>query len=117
MLFFCLSQESSGEKKEFLFKVLVIGDLGVGKTSIIKRYVHQFFSVHYRATISFLKKSKCYLVKAFLLKLVTSFMSSISCSYSMSACLQFFSSAISSGVEILITQYRKRLSPNTILTR
>ncbi|XP_078382997.1 ras-related protein Rab-38-like [Oculina patagonica] len=43
--------ESSGEKKEFLFKVLVIGDLGVGKTSIIKRYVHQFFSVHYRATI------------------------------------------------------------------
>lgn len=43
--------ESSGEKKEYLFKVLVIGDLGVGKTSIIKRYVHQFFSVHYRATI------------------------------------------------------------------
>lgn len=34
-----------------MFKVLVIGDLGVGKTSIIKRYVHQFFSVHYRATI------------------------------------------------------------------
>lgn len=51
VLFF--SQESSGEKKEYLFKVLVIGDLGVGKTSIIKRYVHQFFSVHYRATISF----------------------------------------------------------------
>lgn len=57
MFFFSLSQESSGEKKEFLFKVLVIGDLGVGKTSIIKRYVHQFFSVHYRATISFLKKN------------------------------------------------------------
>lgn len=56
-LFFWLSQESSGEKKEFLFKVLVIGDLGVGKTSIIKRYVHQFFSVHYRATISFLKNN------------------------------------------------------------
>ena len=51
ILFF--PQESSGEKKEYLFKVLVIGDLGVGKTSIIKRYVHQFFSVHYRATISF----------------------------------------------------------------
>ena len=42
------------EKKEFLFKVLVIGDLGTGKTSIIKRYVHQFFSIHYRATVSFL---------------------------------------------------------------
>lgn len=36
---------------ELLFKVLVIGDLGVGKTSIIQRYVHQVFSQHYRATI------------------------------------------------------------------
>ncbi|XP_034020194.1 ras-related protein Rab-38 [Thalassophryne amazonica] len=37
--------------QERLLKVLVIGDLGVGKTSIIKRYVHQVFSQHYRATI------------------------------------------------------------------
>ncbi|CAK6974830.1 Ras-related protein, partial [Scomber scombrus] len=36
---------------ERLLKVLVIGDLGVGKTSIIKRCVHQVFSQHYRATI------------------------------------------------------------------
>lgn len=40
-----------GEKREHLYKVLVIGELGTGKTSIIKRYVHQFFSQHYRATI------------------------------------------------------------------
>ncbi|KAL5013834.1 hypothetical protein ScPMuIL_008104 [Solemya velum] len=40
-----------GQKKEHLYKILVIGELGTGKTSIIKRYVHSFFSQHYRATI------------------------------------------------------------------
>ncbi|XP_076326379.1 ras-related protein Rab-32-like [Tachypleus tridentatus] len=39
------------ERREHLYKILVIGELGTGKTSIIKRYVHQFFSQHYRATI------------------------------------------------------------------
>ncbi|XP_029458146.1 ras-related protein Rab-38 [Rhinatrema bivittatum] len=38
-------------QREHLYKILVIGDLGVGKTSIIRRYVHQNFSSHYRATI------------------------------------------------------------------
>lgn len=44
---------SSGptEKREHLYKILVIGELGTGKTSFIKRYVHQFFSQNYRATI------------------------------------------------------------------
>lgn len=43
---------SSGRpKNELLYKILVIGELGTGKTSFIKRYVHQFFSQHYRATI------------------------------------------------------------------
>ena len=41
----------SEEKKEYLFKILVIGEVGTGKTSIIKRYVHNFFSETYRATI------------------------------------------------------------------
>ena len=41
------------EKKEHLYKILVIGDLATGKTSIIKRYVHNFFSDHYMATVSF----------------------------------------------------------------
>lgn len=41
----------AGEKREHLYKILVIGELGAGKTSIIKRYVHQFFSQNYRATI------------------------------------------------------------------
>ena len=46
-------QAAPTEKREHLYKVLVIGELGTGKTSIIKRYVHQFFSQHYRATVSF----------------------------------------------------------------
>lgn len=39
------------EIREHLYKILVIGELGTGKTSFIKRYVHQFFSQNYRATI------------------------------------------------------------------
>lgn len=41
----------NNHQKEHLYKILVIGDLGVGKTSIIKRYVHHNFSPNYRATI------------------------------------------------------------------
>ena len=45
-------QSSFGpQKEEFLYKVLVIGELGCGKTAFIKRYVHNFFSANYRATI------------------------------------------------------------------
>ncbi len=36
---------------EHLFKILVIGDISVGKTSIIKRYVHDIFSENYKSTI------------------------------------------------------------------
>ncbi|KAK3088250.1 hypothetical protein FSP39_016595 [Pinctada imbricata] len=46
-----VKKAGGGEKREHLYKILVIGELGTGKTSIIKRYVHQFFSQHYRATI------------------------------------------------------------------
>ncbi|GAV05310.1 hypothetical protein RvY_15464-1 [Ramazzottius varieornatus] len=42
---------SDPKRREKLYKVLVIGDIGVGKTSCVKRYVHRFFSQQYRATI------------------------------------------------------------------
>ncbi|TKR72417.1 hypothetical protein L596_019864 [Steinernema carpocapsae] len=42
---------SENSRKEFLFKILVIGDVGTGKSSIIRRYVHNLFNQHYKATI------------------------------------------------------------------
>lgn len=39
------------EENEHLYKILVIGDIGTGKTSIIQRYVHNTFSANYKSTI------------------------------------------------------------------
>lgn len=39
------------EKSEVLYKVLVVGDIGTGKTSLVKRYVHGIFSPNYKSTI------------------------------------------------------------------
>jgi Ras-related protein Rab-32 len=39
------------EHKNILHKILVVGDLGVGKTSFMKRWVHGIFSIHYKSTI------------------------------------------------------------------
>eukprot|EP00128_Syssomonas_multiformis_P012651 Colp12_sorted_trinity150504_noHs@10134 len=46
-----MATEKAGDFKEYLFKVLVVGDIGSGKSSIIKRFVHNVFSIHYKATI------------------------------------------------------------------
>ncbi|CAH0562113.1 unnamed protein product [Brassicogethes aeneus] len=46
-----VKQQSVSKPRDHLYKILVIGDLGTGKTSIIKRYVHKFFTQNYRATI------------------------------------------------------------------
>eukprot|EP01125_Pyxidicula_operculata_P008024 TRINITY_DN2709_c0_g2_i1.p1 TRINITY_DN2709_c0_g2~~TRINITY_DN2709_c0_g2_i1.p1 ORF type:complete len:232 (+),score=66.89 TRINITY_DN2709_c0_g2_i1:47-697(+) len=38
-------------RRDLLYKILVVGEIGCGKTSIIKRYVHATFSKHYKSTI------------------------------------------------------------------
>ncbi|KAI9494441.1 P-loop containing nucleoside triphosphate hydrolase protein [Zychaea mexicana] len=44
-------ENTMSEVKEYLYKILVVGDLGTGKTSIIRRYVHNIFSSNYKSTI------------------------------------------------------------------
>eukprot|EP01114_Cavostelium_apophysatum_P004341 TRINITY_DN14559_c0_g1_i1.p1 TRINITY_DN14559_c0_g1~~TRINITY_DN14559_c0_g1_i1.p1 ORF type:complete len:202 (-),score=41.70 TRINITY_DN14559_c0_g1_i1:11-616(-) len=36
---------------EHLFKILIIGDIHVGKTSLVNRYVHKNFTERYRGTV------------------------------------------------------------------
>lgn len=46
-----MDNTNNDEHTELLYKVLVVGDIGAGKTSLIKRYVHNVFSIHYKSTI------------------------------------------------------------------
>ncbi|KAI1716535.1 ras family domain-containing protein [Ditylenchus destructor] len=38
-------------KRECLFKIIVIGDISTGKTSLIQRYVHDIINQHYKPTL------------------------------------------------------------------
>ncbi|CAJ0963647.1 unnamed protein product, partial [Mesorhabditis belari] len=42
---------SSGPRKKALLKVIILGDSGVGKTSLMNQYVNKRFSNQYKATI------------------------------------------------------------------
>lgn len=46
-----MEDEELNNSTEHLYKVLIVGESGVGKTSLIKKYIHNIFSNHYRATI------------------------------------------------------------------
>jgi len=48
---FADGKETELKKKEYIFKVIVVGDAGTGKTTFIQRYVHNYFSLHYKSTI------------------------------------------------------------------
>lgn len=42
---------SSTPRKKILLKVIILGDSGVGKTSLMNQYVNKRFSNQYKATI------------------------------------------------------------------
>ncbi|XP_003739546.1 ras-related protein Rab-32B [Galendromus occidentalis] len=44
-------EQSANYNQDFLFKVLVVGDFGVGKTAIVRRYTEGEFSQNYKITI------------------------------------------------------------------
>eukprot|EP01116_Phalansterium_solitarium_P013896 TRINITY_DN3134_c0_g1_i1.p1 TRINITY_DN3134_c0_g1~~TRINITY_DN3134_c0_g1_i1.p1 ORF type:complete len:219 (-),score=36.78 TRINITY_DN3134_c0_g1_i1:143-799(-) len=44
-------EDEEGDLEEYVYKILVVGDLSCGKTSFIHRYVNDVFSNAYRATI------------------------------------------------------------------
>ncbi len=44
-------EEETRELREFVFKIVIIGDAAVGKTSLINRFVENSFSEDYRATL------------------------------------------------------------------
>ena len=44
-------EEDARELREFVFKIVIIGDAAVGKTSLINRFVENSFSEDYRATL------------------------------------------------------------------
>ncbi len=46
-----LTDDLNDDKKQVSFKILLIGDIGTGKTSIMNRLVHNKFVVHYKSTI------------------------------------------------------------------
>lgn len=45
------SIQSHRHSKKIFLKLVILGDSGVGKTSLMNQYVHKRFSTQYKATI------------------------------------------------------------------
>ena len=41
----------SSDDYELIFKIILIGDSGVGKTNILSQYIHHYFDKNFRATV------------------------------------------------------------------
>jgi len=46
-----VEEENVGEQKEFVFKIVILGDSAVGKTSLINQYVEKMFQEDYKPTL------------------------------------------------------------------
>jgi small GTP-binding protein len=46
-----ISLVNNEDDKDYHFKVLVVGDLGTGKTSVVRKFIHNEFSEQYKCTI------------------------------------------------------------------
>ena len=46
-----MTSTAAPPRKKVLLKVIILGDSGVGKTSLMNQYVNQKFSTQYKATI------------------------------------------------------------------
>ena len=60
---------NSNAKEEYKFKVVVVGDSGVGKTNLIKRFVNDTFSKDSKATVGVEFLSKTYLINQEIFKI------------------------------------------------
>ena len=61
--------EDQNTKENFKFKLVIIGDSGVGKTNLVKRFISNSFDKESKATIGVEFKSKSYLINGKICKI------------------------------------------------
>ena len=62
------SAEASLMKEEYKFKIIVVGDSGVGKTNLVKRFIQNTFSLNTEATVGVSFFTSTYLINGKLCK-------------------------------------------------